>query len=143
MGDDWLYDVEIEVLGKPVGKGRPRFSNAGGFVRTYTPDKTVDFENLVRLEWHNAGHEMLHGCIAAKICACFPIPKSVSKKKRATMDCAPYPHKPDCDNIAKAVLDALNGIAYDDDSQVVELIVQKKYSDTPKTIIKFCEFTEE
>lgn len=131
--------VEIEVLGKPVGKGRPRFSNAGGFVRTYTPDKTVDFENLVRLEWHNAGHDMLHGNISADIRAFFPIPKSVSKKKREGMIHASFPHKPDCDNIAKAVLDALNGIAYEDDSQVVELEVTKKYSETPKTVIVLSE----
>lgn len=134
-----MESATIEVLGKPIGKGRPRFRSTGRFVQTYTPDKTVEFENLVRLEWHNAGNDMLRGNISAEIRAYFPIPKSVSKKKRAEMIHASYPHKPDCDNIAKAVLDALNGVAYEDDAQVVELAVIKKYAETPKTVITLCE----
>ena len=43
--------VKFTVLGTPVGKGRPRFSRQGQFVRTYTPDKTVNYETLVRMEY--------------------------------------------------------------------------------------------
>jgi len=124
----------IEIPGKPVGKGRPRFGN--GF--TYTPQKTVDFENLVKLSYMQAypGADLLEGPLVAGIHAYFPIPASVSKKKRATMEDTPYPHKADCDNIAKAVLDALNGVAYDDDAQVTSLIVKKSYSERPRTVVK-------
>ena len=47
-GVDVEKKIEFEVLGKPVGKGRPRFRNAGKFVQTYTPEKTAVFENLVQ-----------------------------------------------------------------------------------------------
>ena len=61
------------------------------------------------------------------------IPKSTSKKKKQQMlDNAILPMvKPDTDNIAKSILDSLNGIAYKDDKQVAELIVYKFYNDTP------------
>lgn len=126
-----METIMFEILGKPVGKGRPRFGN--GF--TYTPKKTVEFENLVRLAWMNEHHEKLEGDIAVEIEARFPIPKSVSKKKRAELDGMPYPHKPDVDNICKTILDALNGIAYDDDAQVTYVTVYKAYAETPKTIV--------
>ena len=128
-------NICFTVMGKPVGKGRPRFSNAGGFTRTYTPAKTVEFENLVRLEYQMEGGTKMSGNIAVSISAYFPIPKSLSKKKRAELQDMSYPKKPDVDNICKVVLDALNGIAYDDDSQVVAATVRKFYSDQPRTFI--------
>ena len=132
--------VRISIPGKPVGKGRPRFSTAGGFAKTYTPKKTVDFENLVRLAWMQVGAAKLDGDIVAVIDAYFPIPKSVSKKKRLELERKPYPHKPDADNICKVILDALNnGIAYDDDAQVVSVVVRKLYSDDPRTEVTLAE----
>lgn len=122
-----MSTVTFTIVGKPCGKGRPRFSTAGGYARSYTPAKTVEYENLVRMEWEKSGAKKLEGVISAEIYAYFPIPKSVSKKKRAALDGAAYTKKPDCDNIAKIILDALNGIAYDDDSQVALLRVKKFY----------------
>ncbi|CZR99694.1 Endodeoxyribonuclease RusA [Clostridioides difficile] len=40
--------------------------------------------------------------------------------------------KPDLDNIIKSVADSLNGIAYKDDSQIVEVVSKKYYSDKPR-----------
>ena len=67
----------------------------------------------------------------------FDIPKSISKAKKAEMllNSIRPTKKPDCDNIAKAVLDSLNGIAYKDDKQVVFLTVEKFYGDTPKVCL--------
>ncbi|MEX5590971.1 RusA family crossover junction endodeoxyribonuclease, partial [Pseudomonas urmiensis] len=62
------------------------------------------------------------------------IPSSTSKKNRIGMlngDIYPT-KKPDADNIAKAVTDALNGLAYKDDSQIVILSVYKQYGETPQ-----------
>ena len=109
---------------------------------TYTPDETTEYENLVRLYYKMHKHGVkLDGEIKASIVAVFPVPKSDSKKKRAQkLEGTIRPTtKPDCDNIAKAVLDALNHIAYDDDSQVVSLEVQKKYGEEPKTIVTLLE----
>lgn len=126
---------KFTVYGKPVGKGRPRFSTAGSYVRTYTPQKTVEFENLVRMGWMNEGFPMLKGNIVVGIDAYFPIPSSLSKKKQAALEDMPYDKKPDVDNICKSVLDALNSIAYDDDKQVVSVVIRKLYSATPRTVI--------
>lgn len=127
--------VKFEILGKPTGKGRPRFTRNG---QVYTPDATEAFENLVKLYYKSHTHGVkLNGEIKASIVAVFPIPKSDSKKKRAQkLEGTIRPTvKPDCDNIAKIVLDALNHIAYDDDSQVVSLELQKIYGEEPKTIV--------
>lgn len=130
--------VMLTIPGKPVGKGRPRFGN--GF--TYTPKKTVEYENLVRLAWINSGAEMLHGAIAATICAHFPMPTSWSKKKKSQKN--EYTHKPDVDNICKIILDPLNGLAYQDDSQVVSVSVCKLYTQNePKVVVTLSEKGDE
>ena len=130
-----MSTVTFTIVGKPCGKGRPKFARRGEYVTTYTPEKTVNYENLVRFAWVQSGAKKLEGVISATINCYFPIPKSVSKKKRVAMDGAFYTKKPDCDNIAKIILDALNGIAYDDDSQVAMLNVVKLY-DAEETMVK-------
>ena len=134
-----MSTVTFTILGKPCGKGRPKFSRQGDYVRTYTPEKTVEYENLVRMEWEKSGAKKLKGAISANIICYFPIPKSVSKKKREAMHGTFYTKKPDCDNIAKIILDALNGIAYDDDSQVASLRVWKVY-DAEETMVEVTLF---
>ena len=135
--------VIFEIPGKPTGKGRPRFRRNGS---VYTPEATESYENLVKLYYKiNTHGAKLTGEIRASIVAVFPIPKSNSKKVRAQkLDGTIRPTvKPDCDNIAKIVLDALNHIAYDDDSQVVSLELQKKYGEEPKTIVILEELKHE
>ena len=133
--------IEFEVMGEPVGKGRPRFSTQGGFARAITPMKTANYETLVKFSYaqkhsgfcFEAGKPLI-ACIEAF----FSIPKSASKKARASMikgDIRPT-KKPDADNIIKCILDALNGLAYHDDSQVVGVICQKFYAEVPRTVIK-------
>jgi Holliday junction resolvase RusA-like endonuclease len=102
--------------------------------RAYTQKETIQYENLVLMEYEAQCGMKLEGEIKAEIVCFYTIPKSVSKKKREQMlsgDIRPV-KKPDTDNIAKIVLDSLNKIAYDDDSQIVELIVKKFYSDNPR-----------
>lgn len=136
--------VKFEVLGVPVGKGRPRFSTQGGFVRAITPEKTANYERLVRLSYQKQiGAFMFDKDIPLRaiIRAFFPIPKSTSKKKREQMRDLRILHtkKPDADNIVKAVLDALNGVAYYDDSQVAEVLISKAYAEQPKVMIELYE----
>lgn len=136
-----MAQICFAVPGTPVGKGRPKFSRRGNYTTTYTPEKTVNFENLVKLSFMQAECKKLEGTLSAVITACFPIPKSVSKKMRQQMEEGYELHskKPDADNIAKSVLDALNGIAFDDDSQVAVLSVIKRYAVEPKTIVSIQE----
>lgn len=124
---------EITVFGDPTGKGRPRFTRAG---HTYTPQKTKDYENLVRATFISSYPKAiaLEDPVKANIVAYYQIPKSYSKKK--AQECLygniQVQNKPDCDNIAKIILDSLNGYAYIDDKQVVELNVIKQWSNEPR-----------
>lgn len=137
--------VEFVVLGNPQSKQRPRFARMGNFVRSYTPDETVQYETLVRLSYQQAGHGKLSGAIRAIIKAYFSIPKSVSKKRHGLMaenKILPITVSKDSDNICKIVLDSLNKIAYDDDRQVVEIHVYKLYSENPRVEIILEEIGE-
>ena len=132
--------VKFEVLGVPVGKSRPKFSTVNGHAVAYTPAKTANYETLVRLSYQQQIGAFMFDKdkpLRAIIRAFFPIPKSASKKKREQMEAGKIRHtkKCDADNIAKACLDALNGIAFYDDSQVCELSISKFYGDTPKVEI--------
>ena len=132
--------VSFVVQGEPVAKGRPRFRQ-NGF--TYTPEKTVNYENLVKLEYHNHGGYMFppEAELAMRIEAFFGIPKSKSKRVQHEMEIGVTKHtkRPDADNILKAIADALNGIAYKDDSALCYVEVTKKYSRTPQTRITIWE----
>ena len=70
-----------------------------------------------------------------------PIPKSASKKAKIAMESGVTAHikKPDIDNMAKTVLDALNGLAYVDDSQIYSLTLYKTYSERPGIYLKITE----
>lgn len=132
----------FDVPGKPQGKARARtvYNKHLKHATSYTPEKTVLYENLIKScypdngdRWFNG--EALHVCIAAY----FDIPKSTTKKERERMlnnEVLPT-KKPDADNIAKCVCDALNGIAYKDDVQVVNLSVCKKYTDGSPRVTVF------
>ena len=135
--DEVMRQIKFTVPGPPFGKQRPKFSRAGQHVKTYTPDKTVSYENLVKLMYQQAAKGRMFSEGAAldeRIIAYFEIPKSISKKKRKDM----LEHrirptkKPDWDNIGKIVCDSLNKVAYRDDSAVVDAQVRKFYSENPR-----------
>lgn len=132
----------FEVLGVVKAKGRPRFRNTGKYVQTYTDEKTANYENLVKLSFINAGGEKLvekGRPLGVKIDLFKSVPRSFSKKasKQALQGVFRWVSKPDCDNVAKSILDALNGVAFDDDSQIVELVVRKHYGEEDKAVICF------
>ena len=130
------------IVGEPMGKQRPRFSRAGGFVRTHTPQQTANYEQWVRLSYMQQGGTKPFpddAPLAVTIKAYFKIPKSASKRRAALMrqDAIRPTKKPDCDNICKIVLDALNGLAYKDDAAVVAADVEKHYAPDgePKVVV--------
>ena len=47
-----MKTVFLSVLGEPLGKQRPRYTSYGGFVRTYTPQKTINYESLIAHEYN-------------------------------------------------------------------------------------------
>lgn len=136
--------IEFVIFGEPKGKDRPRFKKLRNFVTTYSTKQTKSYESLVKLiasQQLPKGHIPLENALKVEISSYFAIPESFSKKKRqqALSGVILPTKKPDTDNIAKIILDSLNGIVYRDDKQVVELQVVKKYSDTPMTYVKIQE----
>ncbi len=131
--------MKLTIPGEPTGKARPRVTTRG---ITYTPTKTVNYETLVKeLYYIEHGNQRLEGEIKARITAYFSIPKSASKKKQVAMLSGQIrpTKKPDGDNLAKIILDSLNKLAYNDDSQVVDLTVSKYYGDSPRVEIELLE----
>jgi Holliday junction resolvase RusA-like endonuclease len=125
-----------------MGKGRPKFSRRGNFVSTYTPEKTSNYETLVKWYFVDAATgERLEGPLRVDILAYFPIPKSTSKVKSENMRKGAIrpTSKPDWDNIGKIICDAINELAYKDDSQIVDGRVQKFYSDNPRVEVEISE----
>lgn len=122
------------VRGKPQGKARARtfYNQKLGRMQSITPENTVSYEELIRWEYKAHGGRFLGDVpLCIHIEAYYPVPKSYSNKKReAALQGLIVPTvKPDCDNIIKVVLDALNGVAYHDDKQVVRVALEKKYAD--------------
>ena len=118
--------IQFTVPGKITGKARPRFTKYG---HVYTPKGTSDYEKLVKYSYLSTRGKRLEGAIRVTIAAVFEIPKSYTKhdKVQADMGILKPTKKPDVDNITKIVLDALNGVAYQDDKQVTEVEVIKRY----------------
>lgn len=136
--------VKFIILGEPAGKGRPRFRSAGPYVKTYTPEKTASYENLVKLEYERQCGDYRFpddAQLDVRIIAYYEIPKSASKKKAKMMEDGEIrPTKtPDFDNIGKIVCDSLNKIAYRDDAQVVDAQVRKFYSRNPRVVVTIQE----
>jgi Holliday junction resolvase RusA-like endonuclease len=134
--------LKLTVPGEPQAKQRPRMTRMG---RTYTPAKTVNYETLIQECFASTfpGHTPLEGALVLNVQAHFTVPASWSlKKQRQAYDCQLRPtKKPDIDNIIKC-MDALNGIAWKDDSQIVTVIASKWYSDRPRVEIEIAQFGE-
>jgi Holliday junction resolvase RusA-like endonuclease len=127
--------IKFSVYGEPVAQGRPRASTQGGFVRMYDPAKSRDYKDYVRLAAAEyAPPSLLAGPLAVMVIAYRSIPKSFSKKKAAAAEAGEiYPtSKPDADNYLKGVKDALKGVMWVDDSQVVDAYARKRYSFRPR-----------
>lgn len=138
-------NMEFEVIGAPVGKRRPKFSTVHGYAQAIKPKEDVIYENLVKLSFQQAkpsDYNLFDKAVKMTILAYFAIPKSFSKKKQnEAIEGRISPlTKPDADNIAKIICDALNDIAYKDDTQIVELTIIKKYASEPKVKITLCEY---
>lgn len=103
--DEGVWSATIP--GEPIGKGRPRATVRGGFVRTYTPKRTADWERdaavMLANKWSGAP---LEGPASVSLLALFPRPQRMIWKRKP-MPREPFTRSPDVDNVAKAVLDAL------------------------------------
>lgn len=129
-----MKEITFTIPGKPFAKQRPRFSRKSG--TAFTPKETVGFENAVRSIAATMFKEPIQGPVGVCILAKFEPPPSWSKRKRAEhLKLVWHTQKPDQDNIAKAICDGLNRIAFADDSQIASHACQKIWSDRAETIV--------
>ena len=133
--------ISFFVPGQPVPKARPRTvrNKKTGKVHSFTPEKSANFENLVKLKAEEAmyGKEPLLGPLEARIIVSLPIPTAWSKKRQDEAlrgEIAPT-KKPDLDNVVKSLKDGMNAVAYRDDSQIVRMTAEKQYSATPGVFV--------
>lgn len=135
--------IELIVPGDPMGKQRPRFNR--WTKSAHTPEKTLQYETYVKELYVTNRFPRLDGYIQVDITAFYRIPKSISNKKRQQMlnnELLPD-KKPDVDNVAKTICDALNSIAYEDDKQIVSLTVNKFYGEQPHVVVKLNQIDKE
>lgn len=135
--------LQFVVPGEPRGKGRPRFGRTrAGHPVAYTDSKTASYENLVKLAARAAGAKPIDAPLSVEIVAHFAPARSWSKKKQAAaMAGEMAPGRFDLDNICKAVLDGLNGVAFLDDKQIVDLRARKIFSAAPSLSVRVYRVT--
>jgi Holliday junction resolvase RusA-like endonuclease len=126
--------VTITVPGEAVGKGAPRFVRQTG--RAYTPAKTQAW--LARVQQAAllvAPETPWSGPVAVEIWVVRPFLASMSKAKREAAERGEIlpSTKPDCSNYAKGIEDALSGVIFDDDAQITDLTVAKRFGPRPET----------
>ena len=127
--------IAFVIEGEPKGKGRPRFTKTG---RVYTPAETAQYERLVAFNYvQKADGYKFTSPVKVTVKAFHKPPKGKSKQVVADMLSGRIrpTKKPDADNVAKIVLDGLNHVAWDDDTQVVEMIVTKGYYREPHVVV--------
>ena len=130
--------IEFQVFGEPHAKQRARVyvNKYTNRACAYTPKETVTYESLIAgtVYKYRPKGGLITGPVSLNLRIYRSIPKSMSKKNRLLAEegkLLPVT-KPDMDNIIKSVFDALNDVIWHDDSQVVELICSKGYSNTPR-----------
>ncbi|GHA66061.1 phage protein [Formosimonas limnophila] len=137
----------FQVIGAPVGKGRPKFARRGNFVQAYTPTKTKDYEALVQEAATKAmrGKSPCAGAVQINFGIFIEPPKSWSKKKRAdALDGKIYPTvKPDWDNIVKGIQDACNEVVFVDDKQIINSAMTKRYDENARVEVRVYEVTND
>lgn len=136
----------LTITIEPSPKERPRATVVGGHARIYTPKTTEAYEKKIRDAWiRQNGDTPMDGQLLAKIYYGFRIPKSTPKKNIPAMlqKIVRPTVKPDLDNLDKAVMDALNKVAYKDDSQIVAKVSKKHYAEVPNIRIVIAQYGEE
>lgn len=126
--------INFTVPGLARGKGRPRIGRVGAHARMFTDAKTASYENLVALAAREAMGAMapMEGALSLSMRVRIVPAQSASRKAREAMlagEIMPT-KKPDLDNVAKAVMDGLNRVAFADDALIVQHMAIKVYAET-------------
>lgn len=135
--------IKVIINAVPQSQPRPRITVRGKYAHAYEPKSITEYKRLVAGKYRSAYKQQLPltGALSVDVRFYRPIQKSISKieRQRRVLGQSLPTVKPDIDNYVKAILDALNGLAFQDDSQIVVLYARKIYSDKPRTEIEINE----
>ena len=133
----------LTIPGKAQAKQRARtfYNKAVGHISTWTPDATTNYETYVKMLYAQKGLPMFDCPVSLQVDIFMAVPVSESKKKRELklLNQILPTKKPDIDNIVKSIKDALNKVAWKDDSYVVDLIAKKRYAENDSVTITIKE----
>lgn len=116
-----MKSITFHYEGKVRGQGRPRFTKNG---HAYQDKKDAEYKQEIIKAYRKTAGDYSFGDspVSVTVAVYRALPKTRAKSLKLEPDC----FKPDVDNIAKAVLDALvNCCAIRDDRQVVKMVVRK------------------
>lgn len=137
-----MQPLEIYIPGKAVPQGRPRFATIGKGVRAYDPKQSVDYKSWVKhcaLEvMGKAGVAIIPRDIPLHMILNVTIVKPASVPKRRLCPVV----KPDLDNIQKTIQDALEGITYQADQQIVSVRAVKRYGACDSVTVTLQDWSE-
>lgn len=121
---------EAVIYVEPVGKARPRVVKRGDKVITYTPYKTANTESLIReiVLKVVSNQQIFDAHVPIHLTATFYRLRPKSLLKRITMPVS----RPDWDNYAKLLTDALEKFLYPNDSQITTAIIKKRFGSPPR-----------
>jgi Holliday junction resolvase RusA-like endonuclease len=134
--------IVINIPGEMRGKGRPRFTTRGGHGRAFTDAKTTNMEAWVKAcAVPHAPPVPLDGPLSLDMAITVAVPPSWPKRRRdlALAGAIAPTGKPDLDNCVKLVADALNGIVWADDKQIVRMVAGKRYGPAPGSVLTIAE----
>lgn len=124
--------ITLTIPGEPKAKQRPKWFKHG----TYTPEKTVSYESYIKELFATKYPEFMpkETALTLHIYAGLFMAKSTSKKRLTEMKLGIIEpvKKPDVDNLLKAVMDALEKLAYKNDSQICHVVIDKDFSERPR-----------
>ncbi len=133
-----MKEIKFAIVGPVQAQQRPRFSRQNGHVRTYDDKKSRTYKaHVQKCAARYAPEQLIDSAIELHIDVFHKLQQSGSKQLKADK----LAHrvrptvKPDLDNLAKGIKDALTGMIWRDDAQVVSLTVRKFYAVDPRAEI--------
>jgi len=118
--------IRITIQVEPTAKGRPRTKFINGHALTYTPTKTREAEDFIKGRLLRHREDVFPAGIPLRLTCTFYRTKSKYLPRRETL---PW-RKPDIINFGSLICDAMTGVLYDDDAQLTNIVMRKRWSTT-------------